>query len=115
MIYGLLFSGAVRASVVIAVGLLAYALLSRAAAAARRFVLVMTLGAAIVVPVAAAIGPRWTLQAPAGLSVFAHESVKEGARSTGPANEPANVGADGDRARPSPRPPGDSTRRAHSS
>ena len=74
MIYGLLLSGAVRAAAVLAVGLVAYALLSRAAAATRRFVLVLTLGATIVVPVAAAVGPRWTVEAPAALSVFAHES-----------------------------------------
>jgi beta-lactamase regulating signal transducer with metallopeptidase domain len=87
----LLISGAVRAAVVLAVGLVAYALVSRAAAATRRLVLVLTLGAAIVVPVAAAVGPRWTLQAPAGLSIFAHESANEGAPSAGQAGEPANA------------------------
>ena len=74
MISGILLSGAVRAAVVLAAGLAAYALLSRAAAATRRFVLVLTLGAAIVVPLASALGPRWTVQAPAALSVFARES-----------------------------------------
>jgi len=54
MIHGLLLSGAVRAAVVLAAGLVSYALLSRASAATRRFVLVLTLGAAIVVPIAAA-------------------------------------------------------------
>jgi beta-lactamase regulating signal transducer with metallopeptidase domain len=87
----LLISGAVRAAVVLAVGLVAYALVSRAAAATRRLVLVLTLGAAIVVPVAAAVGPRWTWQAPAGLSIFAHESANEGAPGAGQAGEPANA------------------------
>jgi len=92
MIYGLLVSGAVRAAVVLAVGLVVYALLARAAAATRRFVLVLTLSAAIVVPVAAAVGPRWTVEAPAALSAFAHESANETAPSRGPAGEPADVG-----------------------
>src|ERR1700733_3637359 len=87
----LLISGAVRAAVVLAVGLVAYALVSRAAAATRRLVLVLTLGAAIVVPVAAAVGPRWTWQAPAGLSIFAHESANEGAPGAEKAGEPANA------------------------
>jgi beta-lactamase regulating signal transducer with metallopeptidase domain len=90
MIHELLLSGAVRASVVLAVGLVAYALLSHAAAATRRFVLVLTLAAAIVVPAVAAVGPRWTLQAPAGLSIFAHESASEGAPGTRRASESAN-------------------------
>jgi beta-lactamase regulating signal transducer with metallopeptidase domain len=92
MIHGLLLSGAVRAAVVLAVGLAACTLLSRAAAATRRFVLVLTLGAAIVVPVAAAVGPRWTVQAPAALSVFARESVDEAAPSAGPAIGSTDVG-----------------------
>jgi beta-lactamase regulating signal transducer with metallopeptidase domain len=92
MIYGLLLSGAVRAAVVLAVGLVAYALLSRAAAATRRFVLVLTLGAAIVVPVAAAVGPRWTVDSPAALSVFAHEPANEAAPSTGPAGGSSDGG-----------------------
>jgi beta-lactamase regulating signal transducer with metallopeptidase domain len=90
MIYGLLLSGAIRAAVVLAVGLVAYALLSRAAAATRRFVLALTLGAAIVVPVAAAAGPRWKVEAPGAFSVFAHEA-DEGAPSTGGAGERADV------------------------
>ncbi len=77
MIHALLLSGAVRAAVVLATGLVAYMLLARAAAATRRFVMVLTLGAAIVVPLAAAVGPRWTVEAPAALSVFAHESANE--------------------------------------
>ena len=85
MIEHFLVSGAVRAVIVLAAGLVAYALLARAAAATRRFVLVLTLGAAIVVPVAAAVGPRWTVEAPAALSVFAHESANE----TVPAQDPA--------------------------
>lgn len=81
MTHALLLSGAGRAAVVLAAGLLAYALLSRASAATRRFVLVLTLGAAIVVPIAAAVGPRWTVQTPATLSLFGRES--DGASATG--------------------------------
>jgi beta-lactamase regulating signal transducer with metallopeptidase domain len=92
MISRLLLSGAVRAAIVLAVGLVAYVLLSRAAAATRRLVLALTLGAAIVVPVTAAVGPRWTVPAPAALSVFAHESANEGAPGAVPAGEPADVG-----------------------
>jgi beta-lactamase regulating signal transducer with metallopeptidase domain len=87
----LLLSGAVRAAVVLAAGLAAYGLLSRAAAATRRFVLVLTLGAAIVVPIAAAVGPRWTVQAPATLSVFARESDSESATGAGLATRRADV------------------------
>jgi hypothetical protein len=92
MIYGLLLSGAVRAALVLAVGLVAYALLSRASAATRRFVLVLTLGAAIVVPIAAAVGPRWTFEAPAALSAFARESDGETASSAGSTSTGADVG-----------------------
>jgi beta-lactamase regulating signal transducer with metallopeptidase domain len=92
MISGILLSGAVRAAVVLAVGLGAYALLSRAAAATRRFVLALTLGASLVVPAAAAVGPRWRVQAPAALSVFAHESAKEGAPLAASPVDPADVG-----------------------
>jgi beta-lactamase regulating signal transducer with metallopeptidase domain len=91
MNYGILFSGAVRGAVVLAIGLVAYALLSRAAAATRRFVLVLTLGAVVVVPVAAAVGPRWAVEAPAALLVFARESANEGAPSARPASEPTKV------------------------
>jgi len=92
MMTGILLSGAVRAAVVLAAGLAAVALLSRAAAATRRFVLVLTLGAAVVVPFAAAVGPRWSVRAPAALSVLAHESddAHAGASSTGDA--PVDVG-----------------------
>jgi beta-lactamase regulating signal transducer with metallopeptidase domain len=79
----LLLSVAVRSAVVLAAGLVACSLLSRASAATRRFVLVLTLGAAIVVPVAAAVGPRWTVQTPATLSVFARESDGESAVGAG--------------------------------
>jgi beta-lactamase regulating signal transducer with metallopeptidase domain len=92
MIYGLLLSGAVRAAIVLAVGLVVYALLSRAAAATRRFVLALTLGAAIVVPIAAAVGLRFTVKAPAALSVFAHESANDTAPRAGPAREPTDAG-----------------------
>ncbi len=85
MIYGLLLSGAVRAAVVLAVGLVTYALLSRASAATRRFVLVLTLGAAIVVPIVAAVGPRFTVESPTALSVFARESDGESATGVDPA------------------------------
>jgi beta-lactamase regulating signal transducer with metallopeptidase domain len=91
MIHGLLLSGALRAAVVLAAGLAACALLSRAAAATRRFVLVLTLGAAIVVPLAAAVGPRWTVEAPAALSVFARESENETATSARPTSERAGA------------------------
>ncbi|HEY8086827.1 MAG TPA: M56 family metallopeptidase, partial [Polyangiaceae bacterium] len=83
--YSLLLSAAARTALVLAAGLVACALLSRTSAATRRLVLVLTLGAAIVVPIAAAIGPRWTLQAPATLSVFARESDGEGAIGASPA------------------------------
>ncbi len=89
MIHELLFSGAVRAAVVLAGGLGACAFLSRSAAATRRFVLALTLGAAIIVPVAASVGPRWTVDAPAGLSVFAHESASEAAQSAPSPSEPS--------------------------
>jgi len=88
MIYGLLLSGAVRATAVFAVGLVAYALLSGAAAATRRFVLVLTLGGAVVVPFAAAVGPRWTVAAPGAMSIFAHESDLAITSARGPAIEP---------------------------
>ncbi|HEY8042051.1 MAG TPA: penicillin-binding transpeptidase domain-containing protein [Polyangiaceae bacterium] len=91
MFYGLLLSGALRAAVVLTAGLAATLLLSRAAAATRRFVLVLTLGAAIAVPIAAAVGPRWTVEAPAALSVLARESANEGAPGAGPAAEPTRV------------------------
>ena len=92
MITGLLLSGAARATIVLAVGLVAYAIASRAAAATRRFVLVLTLGAAIVVPVAAAVGPRLTVEAPGVLSVFARESDGQNAPSKGPTNASPDVG-----------------------
>ncbi len=91
MIHGLLVSGAVRAAVVLAAGLVAYALLARSAAATRRFVLVLTLGAAIVVPVAAALGPRWRVDAPAALSVFGRESDGLASSDSASANEPAGA------------------------
>jgi beta-lactamase regulating signal transducer with metallopeptidase domain len=91
MIESLLLSGAVRAIVVLAAGVVAYALLARAAAATRRFVLVLTLGAAIAVPVAAAVGPRWTVEAPAALSVFAHESANETAPAASPARDSTHI------------------------
>src|SRR4051812_27752146 len=91
MTYALLLSGALRGALVLAFGLGAHALLSRAAAATRRFVLVLTLGAAIVVPVAAAVGPRWTVEAPAALQVFAHESANETAPGAGIASHSADV------------------------
>jgi len=90
MIRALLLSGAGRAAVVLAAGLVAYALFSRASAAARRFVLVLTLGAAILVPIAAAVGPRWTVQTPATLSIFTRES--DGSSATGA--RPAARGSD---------------------
>ena len=77
MTYGLVISGALRAAIVLAAGLAAYVLLARSAAATRRFVLVMTLGAALVVPLAAAVGPRWRVDPPSALPVFAHESANE--------------------------------------
>jgi beta-lactamase regulating signal transducer with metallopeptidase domain len=92
MTYGFLLSGAVRAAVVLALGFVACALLSRAAASTRRFVLALTLGAAIVVPLASAAGPRWTVEAPAALSIFAHESDSESASSRTPAREAAKSG-----------------------
>jgi beta-lactamase regulating signal transducer with metallopeptidase domain len=91
MIYGLLLSGAVRTAVVLAAGLVAHALVSRGAAATRRFVLVLTLGAAIAVPVAAAFGPRWAVEAPAALAVFARESANEAALSVVPAGGATQV------------------------
>jgi beta-lactamase regulating signal transducer with metallopeptidase domain len=91
MMVGLLFSGAVRAAVVLAFGLVTYALIARAAAATRRFVLVLTLGAAIAVPAAATVGLRWTVQAPAALSVFAHESDGAIAPSAGSGGESTDV------------------------
>jgi beta-lactamase regulating signal transducer with metallopeptidase domain len=103
MIHGLLLSGAVRAAVVLAAGLVAYALLSRASAATRRFVLVLTLGAAIVVPVAAAVGPRWRVEAPPALSAFARESDGASAPSAGPVGSQAQVAQTA-----SPRPAGPS-------
>ena len=105
MIYGLLLSGAVRAAAVLAVGLVTYALLSRAAAATRRFVLVLTLGATIVVPVAAAVGPRWTVEAPAALSVFAHESDENGT-SAGPTSKPTDIERTTSPRPATPSPPG---------
>jgi beta-lactamase regulating signal transducer with metallopeptidase domain len=104
MIHGLLLSGAVRAAVVLAAGLVAYALLSRASAATRRFVLVLTLGAAIVVPIAAAVGPRWTVQAPPALSALARESDGENAPSAGAASSKADIAPS-----PSPHPAGPSS------
>jgi beta-lactamase regulating signal transducer with metallopeptidase domain len=91
MIHGLLLSGAVRAAVVLAAGLVAYALLSRTSAATRRFVLVLTLGVAIIVPIAAAVGPRWTVQAPSALSAFARESDGENALSPSAASSKADI------------------------
>ncbi len=92
MIHGLLLSGAVRAAVVLALGLVACGLLARAAAATRRFVLVLTLGAAVVVPVASAVGPRWTLHAPQALSAFARETDGETSPGANPVTEPAGAG-----------------------
>ncbi len=74
MLQGFLLSGAVRAALVLVAGLLAYVLLARTAASTRRFILALTLGAALVVPIAAAVSPRWRVEAPAALSVFAHET-----------------------------------------
>jgi beta-lactamase regulating signal transducer with metallopeptidase domain len=73
-----IFSGAVRASAVLLVALIACAFLSRASAAARRAILVVGLGASLLVPVVAAMGPTWHVDAPAALRVFAHESQREG-------------------------------------
>jgi beta-lactamase regulating signal transducer with metallopeptidase domain len=92
MIQGLLFSGAVRAAVVLGVGLAACALLARASAAARRLALVITLGAAVAVPALAALGPRWTVEAPTALTVFARESANETAPAGDPGIQAASVG-----------------------
>jgi beta-lactamase regulating signal transducer with metallopeptidase domain len=83
----MLISGALRASAVLAIGLLAYALLRRAAASTRRVVLVATLAAALVVPLIAAVAPSWHVAAPRALRVLAHESAREetvGASATAP-------------------------------
>ena len=64
MIHELLFSGAVRAAVVLAGGLGACALLSRSAAATRRRP--RPDARRLIVPVAASVGPRWTVDAPRG-------------------------------------------------
>jgi beta-lactamase regulating signal transducer with metallopeptidase domain len=83
MTFELLVSSTVRASLVLAVGLAACAALARASAATRRAVLVVTLGASLVVPLVARVGPSWHVEAPAALAVFAHESKLEGAVVTG--------------------------------
>lgn len=92
MIHGLLLSGAVRAAVVLAAGLAAYAVSRHAAAATRRLVLVLTLGASIVVPVASAIGPRWTVRTPVELPAVAHESANEVAQLGASASPSIDVG-----------------------
>ena len=75
----LVISGALRAAIVLLVGLGACAALGRASAATRRALLVLALGAAVIVPVAAAIAPSWRVEAPAALSPSSHESALEGA------------------------------------
>jgi beta-lactamase regulating signal transducer with metallopeptidase domain len=96
MITSMLVSGAVRASAVLLLALVACAALSRASAAARRAVLVVALAASMVVPVVAAFGPSWRVEAPAALGVFAHESQLEGVAPGGSPSEapaPASSGA----------------------
>jgi beta-lactamase regulating signal transducer with metallopeptidase domain len=92
MMLTLLVSAAVRGTFVLAVGLVACASLFRASAATRRAVLVVALGASLVVPVVAAVGPSWRFHAPEALTVFAHESAREGAAVPGRA--PATVGVE---------------------
>jgi len=79
----MLVSGAIRAAAVLACALVAYAAMSRASAAARRALLVVALGAAIVVPIIAALGPSWRVETPVALGVFAHESPLEGIAASG--------------------------------
>jgi beta-lactamase regulating signal transducer with metallopeptidase domain len=92
MIYGLLLSGAVRAAFVLALGLTAYGLLSRAAAATRRLMLVLTLGAALLVPFAAAVGLRWTVSTPEAIASLVRAPDATVSSMRGPALEPVSVG-----------------------
>lgn len=92
MMADVLTSGAIRVALVLAAGLLAYGLLARAAAATRRLVLVTMFGAALVVPLAAAVGPRWSVDAPAALVGLAHESAAETAAVAATGNLPATAG-----------------------
>ncbi len=85
MLSTMLVSGAVKAAAVLLIALVAYTALSRASAAVRRALLVTALGAAVVVPIVAAIGPSWHMRAPVALHVLAHESELEGIAASGPA------------------------------
>jgi beta-lactamase regulating signal transducer with metallopeptidase domain len=81
MMMSVVVVGAIRVSIVLVVALVAYAAMARRSAAARSMVLVFALGAALVVPVAAAVGPRWHVEAPAAFSRVARESSLEGVAS----------------------------------
>lgn len=74
----MIVSGAVRASAVLLLALVTCAVMVRASAAARRSLLVVALGAAIVVPLAALVVPSWRVQTPVALQALAHESRLEG-------------------------------------
>ncbi len=91
MMADLLLSSALRVALVLAVGLAASGLLARAAATTRRLVLVMTFGAALLVPLVAAVGPRWSVDAPAAWVGLAHESATETA-TAGPTGDGATIG-----------------------
>jgi beta-lactamase regulating signal transducer with metallopeptidase domain len=70
-------SSAIRAGVVLLIGLVAATVLPGTSAATRRAVLVLALGASLVVPVVAAVVPSWHVETPS-LGVFGHESRLEG-------------------------------------
>jgi beta-lactamase regulating signal transducer with metallopeptidase domain len=70
-------SSALRASVVLLVGLVAAAVFPRTSAATRRAVLVLALGASLVVPLVAAVVPSWRVETPS-VGIFGHESALEG-------------------------------------
>jgi beta-lactamase regulating signal transducer with metallopeptidase domain len=78
MMVPMLVSGALRASAVLLFALVACAVMVRASAAARRSLLAVALGAAIVVPLAALVVPSWRVETPVALQAFAHESRLEG-------------------------------------
>jgi beta-lactamase regulating signal transducer with metallopeptidase domain len=70
-------SGALRASVLLALALASMPLLRRAPAATRRLLLALALGGALVVPVASIVAPSWRVEAPVSMpSLHGRESVE---------------------------------------
>src|SRR5271169_4578133 len=76
---------ALRAALLLGLGLAVMPLLRRAPAAARRLVLALALGGALIVPAVSAIAPAWRLGARPSFAALAIEPFAEPIAEDGPA------------------------------